>query len=134
MIASSSGDPWPQLIDFGRSIDVGNPHFKEAAGTFMYNSIRSGSTNDRMPADDIESLGWVLLRLVYGHLPWRRDKNATDAKHEEQEDRMRRMTKEKIQFLDSGPELLGRYYYCPPELAAFLRYCHQYLHGTERAA
>mmetsp|Transcript_122006 Transcript_122006/g.210944 ORF Transcript_122006/g.210944 Transcript_122006/m.210944 type:complete len:331 (+) Transcript_122006:69-1061(+) len=61
----------PFFIDFG----LAHPHpggdpIQPHAGTIEYNSIRSGDGGPRLPCDDLEALGWMLLHGLCGRLPW----------------------------------------------------------------
>merc|ERR1711971_176473 len=73
-----AGNIMPYLIDFGMSRPIGSAHFKKVGCTLEYNSIRSGFPGERTPLDDLESLGWLLLRCVTGVLPWQPQGNAID--------------------------------------------------------
>jgi len=127
VLCGPDGDPWPQLIDFGSSRAVGAAgDYEGGAGTRYYNSIRAGFTNERAQRDDLESLGWLLLRCVLGHLPWRMSpeeqaqlrRASEEAKLEENA----RVSLAKEQFLDQGGVSFGdRFDYFPAELEEYLR-------------
>jgi len=113
----------PFLIDFGQSRALGSAHCEKAEGTVEYNSIRAGYPGQRTPADDLESLGWVMWRCVVGPLPWRdlpgevdwRDRRARQRVYE-------RVSQMKQRLLEEGFDALGECWaYCPDGLQEYLR-------------
>ncbi|CAE7298155.1 zupT [Symbiodinium sp. CCMP2592] len=66
------GEPWVQLIDFGRAGNVGQTRFDAGHGGMRdYMSVKSGMEGgQRSTADDVESLGWLLFRCLHGGFPW----------------------------------------------------------------
>jgi len=115
----------PQLayiIDFGRSLVAGAAHCRAGHGGMRdYMSIRAGlKGGERLPADDLESVGWVLLRCVLGGLPWKAKlaSGQVEAWHEGS----RSVCEAKARFLDAGSGCFGpRWDYCPPQLDTYLR-------------
>merc|ERR1712032_1503557 len=71
-----AGNIIPYLIDFGMARPIGAAHFNHVGCTLEYNSIRAGFPGERTPLDDLESLGWLLLRCVAGALPWQAQGNS----------------------------------------------------------
>lgn len=71
--AASGGaeDVAPYLIDFGlaRTWPGAGPLGGEH-GTAEFASVRAAEGRERTPADDLEALGWTMLWLVFGDLPW----------------------------------------------------------------
>eukprot|EP00406_Dinophysis_acuminata_P021017 CAMPEP_0179356236 /NCGR_PEP_ID=MMETSP0797-20121207/77783_1 /TAXON_ID=47934 /ORGANISM="Dinophysis acuminata, Strain DAEP01" /LENGTH=559 /DNA_ID=CAMNT_0021071405 /DNA_START=98 /DNA_END=1773 /DNA_ORIENTATION=- len=114
----------PYLIDFGLSRAVGGAYFSRGEGTFEYNSVRGGYPGRRSPADDLESLGWLLWRCVFGPLPWH--KVPQEIAWHDRAARQRvseRISKMKKDFLDggSGGDDAGPAR-CPASLKAYLRH------------
>lgn len=76
------------IIDFGLSkkyIDLNNKHIPEdnnkgLVGTARYTSINSHKGVEQSRRDDLEALGYVLIYLAKGELPWQ---NLTLEKREE---------------------------------------------------
>ncbi|KAG0793186.1 hypothetical protein G6F16_004900 [Rhizopus arrhizus] len=75
--------PHPKLylVDFGlttwwKNPDTGKPypdtkkHYKNKAGTARYASLNIHRGKPHSPRDDIESIGYLLLDLILGTLPW----------------------------------------------------------------
>jgi len=57
------------LIDFGLA-SIRGKQLQPASGTPAYSSVVAMSTNIPLPWDDLESLGYTLLSLAKGKLPW----------------------------------------------------------------
>ncbi|CAE8717445.1 unnamed protein product [Polarella glacialis] len=119
-----NGEPWVQLIDFGRSGMDGSAVFEPGHGGMRdYMSIKAGLTGGlRTPADDLESLGWLLLRCVLGGFPW--SAKAKPREDESWEEGSQRVARAKLRFLDPavGPQSFGSAKgYCPPELMEYFR-------------
>lgn len=81
-------------------------------GTLRYASLSNHSGFEQSRRDDLESLGYVLVFLLTGDLPWTSLKGATPLG---QEQRILDMK------LSVAPEDLCRD--GPPEFVAFLKYC-----------
>ena len=68
-----------QLIDFSLSIRYRDPntgeHYPKQRGRFFCGTIRYGSVNalrliSQSRRDDLESLGYLFVEMLKGHLPW----------------------------------------------------------------
>lgn len=60
------------LIDFGLAC-LSTPDGRKLdgwQGSNEWSSIRSADGGRRLPADDLEAVGWVLLHGMFGELPW----------------------------------------------------------------
>ena len=107
------------LIDFGlskkfRSSTTGH-HIKfisgkKLTGTARYASINALRGYEQSRRDDLESIGYVLLYLLRGSLPWQ------GLKIKNNDDRHKRILEKKI---SCSPEELGKDY--PSEFAEYLR-------------
>jgi len=68
---SGSDELVPYLIDFGCAqkylVDVPE---EPKEGSLEFCSVRSTSSHERRPEDDLEALGWVMVTGVVGDLPW----------------------------------------------------------------
>jgi serine/threonine protein kinase len=68
------GDNEIYLLDLGIATPIyardGTRLFLRGGGTYAYNSISVNRGKPRTKADDLESLGYTLLFLVLGELPW----------------------------------------------------------------
>lgn len=112
----------PFLIDFGLSRALGAAHFAQGEGTVEYSSVRAGLLEQqRMGADDLESLGWLLWRCVVGRLPWHgiprevdwSDRGARQGVYE-------RISTMKERILEKGFCDLGAPWdFCPEQLKAY---------------
>eukprot|EP00933_Yihiella_yeosuensis_P060747 TRINITY_DN63524_c0_g1_i1.p1 TRINITY_DN63524_c0_g1~~TRINITY_DN63524_c0_g1_i1.p1 ORF type:complete len:602 (-),score=93.78 TRINITY_DN63524_c0_g1_i1:209-1777(-) len=117
------GDPWIQLIDFGRSGLDGDISFEPGHGGMRdYMSIKANLVGGcRSAADDLEMLGWLLLRCIIGGFPWR----AKEKPHPDETwiEGSQRVAHEKIRFLDPlrGPKSFATKGFCPPALMDYLR-------------
>ncbi|CAK9074755.1 unnamed protein product [Durusdinium trenchii] len=115
--------PHVQLIDLGRAGDKGRTSFEPGQGGMRdYMSIKSGLEGGRRTsADDVESLGWFLLRLLLGRCPW----SAKVKPHpsETWEEGGARVAREKLRFLEEGglKRFAPECRFCPPFLMSFLR-------------
>lgn len=61
----------PYLIDFG--LTQRHPNGKRLEGSLgscEWSSVRSADGGRRIPEDDLEALGWVLVNGLFGELPW----------------------------------------------------------------
>lgn len=112
-------EPWLQLIDFGRS--GLRPRFEVGHGGMRdYMSVKAGlEGGERTPIDDLESLGWLLLKCVLGQLPW----NAKAKPHEDETwtEGSQRVARDKLRFLELNCREHFDRSYCPPNLATYLR-------------
>lgn len=133
ILLGSSGDARPHLIDFGISKAVGSAPFETARGTLDFNSIRAGQCGERRPADDLEAVGWLLLRCMLGQLPWKSATSRlhglqsgplTDEVRKQHEEQRRRRSEEisaaKEGLLDREASPLQRRW--PEELREYLRH------------
>lgn len=115
--------PHVQLIDLGRAGYLGRTSFKAGEGGMRdYMSIKAGlEGGQRTSADDVESLGWFLLRLLLGRFPW----SAKVKPHpgETWLEGAVRVARDKLRFLEEGgvKRFAPECRYCPPFLLAFLR-------------
>mmetsp|Transcript_53119 Transcript_53119/g.139312 ORF Transcript_53119/g.139312 Transcript_53119/m.139312 type:complete len:556 (+) Transcript_53119:163-1830(+) len=57
------------LVDFGLARRSGKP-LEGAQGSSEWSSIRSAQGGPRLPEDDLEALGWILVNGLMGDLPW----------------------------------------------------------------
>lgn len=117
-IMFAAGSELPYLVDFGLSRSIGDANFSKAAGTLDYLSIRACNGGERLPADELESVGWLLLRCVFGRLPW---KTLLDAVPEGRKKGGDRVSHWKVQFLSETRRFGEELIHCPPELATYLR-------------
>lgn len=115
--------PHVQLIDLGRAGYLGRTAFKAGEGGMRdYMSIKAGlEGGQRTSADDVESLGWFLLRLLLGRFPW-----SAKVKPHPGETWLEggvRVARDKLRFLEEGgvKRFAPECRYCPPFLLAFLR-------------
>lgn len=60
----------PYLIDFGLARPHPGQPLGAEHGTVEFVSVRSAAGGPRLPEDDLEALGWVMVFLVVGDLPW----------------------------------------------------------------
>lgn len=76
------------LIDFGLSKKITDPHTgahiphktgKHLTGTPRYASVSNHKGHEQGRKDDLESLGYVLMYLFHGHLPWQHKRVHGDA-------------------------------------------------------
>jgi len=115
--------PHVQLIDLGRAGYLGRCSFEPGQGGMRdYMSIKSGlEGGQRTSADDVESLGWVLLRCVLGRLPW--SAKVKPRPDETWEEGGIRVARDKMRFLEEGgvKRLPPECRYCPSFLLSFLR-------------
>lgn len=66
-----AGQTAPYLIDFGLARrHPGGTSLPGDQGSIEWNSIRSADGGRRIPADDLEALGWVMVQGIFGDLPW----------------------------------------------------------------
>mmetsp|Transcript_80047 Transcript_80047/g.226538 ORF Transcript_80047/g.226538 Transcript_80047/m.226538 type:complete len:559 (-) Transcript_80047:206-1882(-) len=122
----------PQIVDFGRARSAQCPASRGVVGALEFNSVRAGRGSAALsPADDLESAGWLMLRCVVGHLPWRR--RIADFKRSgvPRDVLGQLVASEKEQYLNSECEKQSwRYGYCPAELKQYFLHIHS-LHGAE---
>ncbi|CAJ1380790.1 unnamed protein product [Effrenium voratum] len=114
--------PWAQLIDFGRAGYMGRTSFERGHGGMRdFMSIKAGlEGGPRTAADDVESLGWLLLRCLLGGFPWSAKVKANP--NESWEEGGQRVARDKIRFLEEGTRVVPpEYRFCPAPLLAFLR-------------
>lgn len=105
-------------------------------GSAEWSSVRSAEGGERLPEDDLEALGWVLMSGHLGDLPWFSWLTAAYKDWESQWTRhqvVRQVQKEKTQFLEAGwKSFCGRKALrMPKELAGFIPACHP---GSEAGA
>mmetsp|Transcript_87032 Transcript_87032/g.254680 ORF Transcript_87032/g.254680 Transcript_87032/m.254680 type:complete len:202 (+) Transcript_87032:114-719(+) len=108
------------LIDYGLAQPFpGGPPLRPSDGTTEFNSLRTASGCPRVPEDDLESLGWILLWLVTGGLPWAED--------ELEEEHIEKVSVAKRQLLSDGwssfPGVWAKLADTPQELRRFLGAC-----------
>jgi len=117
------GEPWVQLIDFGRAGNVGQTRFDPGHGGMRdYMSVKAGLHGGRRTtADDVESLGWLLFRCLHGGFPWAAKVKPYPG--ESWEEGGKRVARDKLNFLEEGglKKLPCEYRFCPPPLMGFLR-------------
>lgn len=116
-------EPWLQVIDFGRAGLCGEVNFPTGHGGMRdYMSVKAGTEGgERSPGDDLESIGWLLLRAILGAFPWKA--KAKEREDETWEDGSRRVSAAKLRFLDDASlsSFPSHFRCCPEELRAFLR-------------
>jgi serine/threonine protein kinase len=104
------------IIDFGISKvyfnKKNNTHInmtdkKTHIGTYKYNSINSMNLKETSRRDDLESLGYILIKCLKDGLPWDKIKDPN---------KIREM---KIQSIETG-ELFEN---CPEEFKTYINYC-----------
>lgn len=117
-------DCQPQLIDFGWARRIGSAHFDRTVGTCMYNSVRAGFGGQRTPADDLESVGWLVLHCILGRLPWAgRDEGVSAQQAEAWQKRSEGISVAKELFL-ADQTIFGPEFTCElPELTSYLQLC-----------
>lgn len=128
----------PYLIDFGLARPCpGGGRLGAEHGTTETVSVRTAAGGERVRQDDIEALGWTLLWLLFGDLPWRETAEPQEAgatmTHRRQK-KLRRLVylesvrAAKFQLLSSGWGSLGGCWRhladIPPELDGFMHACH----------
>lgn len=119
----------PYLVDYGRARqmdpDIGDG-VDGVAGALEFNSIRAGrGIMALLPADDLECVGWLMLRCVLGHLPWKRRIAQFKRANVAREIFGPRISQEKEEYLESGcAERSSRYNYCPGALKEYLLHVH----------
>jgi len=106
------------LIDFGLARFFRHPithiHFPQTTGnnlvgTFRYASINSHMGIDQSRRDDVESLGYTLVYLIYGKLPWQGIRSSQNT------DRLATVLRRKRRICEQDSNII-------PALATFLRY------------
>mmetsp|Transcript_113755 Transcript_113755/g.332221 ORF Transcript_113755/g.332221 Transcript_113755/m.332221 type:complete len:565 (-) Transcript_113755:46-1740(-) len=121
------------FVDFGLTREQTDTTSLEGhIGTIEYSSINSMDGGPRVRLDDVEALGWVLLHIMAGDLPWFdwiqevewSDKPART-------ELLQRVRQAKLDLL--GTEFEHRYRGLPAPLAEYLRLCHRSL-GTDPAS
>jgi len=97
-------------------------------GSAEWSSIRSGDGGERLPEDDLEALGWVLVNGLLGDLPWfpwltmaYKDWDSRWTRYQV----VRQVQRAKVRFLRGGWRVLGcrRSIHVPAELLSFIRGC-----------
>eukprot|EP00415_Alexandrium_ostenfeldii_P000585 UN0585 len=126
---SSSAHFAPFLVDFGHAkrFPGGVTLAASDAGSIEWSSIRSATSREPVPEDDLQALGWVLLNGVFGELPWFRmlvgaykdwDSRFT------RDQMVRQAQQAKIQLLKAGWQSFGlTRTQVPEELDQFIRVC-----------
>lgn len=106
-------------IDFGlaRPFLVGGRHvpFREGlrfAGTARFASLGASCGLEPSRRDDMESIGYVLVYLLRGFLPWQGTRGITKTQRNAKISRVKRST-----------PLAALCAACPPELITYLKYC-----------
>lgn len=108
------------LIDFGlarRYIDRHNKHFKQDSGRKLTGTARYASINVHQGVtpsrrDDLESIGYVMLYLLNGRLPWQ------SIKSNDKEERYKLIGEHKL-----NNNLWECFEDSPDEFIVFLNYC-----------
>lgn len=108
------------LIDFGlarRYIDRHNKHFKQDSGRKLTGTARYASINVHQGVtpsrrDDLESIGYVMLYLLNGRLPWQ------SIKSNDKEERYKLIGEHKL-----NNSLWECFEDSPDEFIVFLNYC-----------
>jgi casein kinase 1 len=108
------------LIDFGlarRYLDCNNKHFKQDSGRKLTGTVRYASVNVHQgltPSrrDDLESIGYVMLYLLNGKLPWQ------SIKCSDKEERYKLIGEHKLNT--SSWECFSE---SPDEFIVYLNYC-----------
>ena len=85
---------------------------KRLTGTARYASINTHTGFEQSRRDDLESLGYTLIYLIKGHLPWQGIQGTT--KKERRQNILKSKMKTSIEKLCNG---------LPNEFAKYLRYC-----------
>lgn len=94
-----------------------------AGGTLLYNSIQAGFGGQRMASDDLESVGWVILRCVLGTLPWAGSGVTSSHDKHQWQRRSEGISIAKELFLED-PSVYGvDFNYCPQWLRQYIRDC-----------
>lgn len=126
---SSSAYFAPFLVDFGHAkrFPGGVTLAASDAGSIEWSSIRSATSREPVPEDDLQALGWVLLNGVFGELPWFKmlvgaykdwDSRFT------RDQMVRQAQQAKIQLLKAGWQSFGlTRTQVPEELDQFIRVC-----------
>lgn len=114
------GSPAPHLVDFSLSRSIRHASFRTGVGSLDYLSIRAGFGGERTQADDLESVGWLLLRCVLGCMPWKRLQDSISERRRKGGDQVSRW---KTEFLDNPSAFGQRVGYCPLPLAAYIKSC-----------
>eukprot|EP00411_Alexandrium_monilatum_P048337 CAMPEP_0175455450 /NCGR_PEP_ID=MMETSP0095-20121207/65020_1 /TAXON_ID=311494 /ORGANISM="Alexandrium monilatum, Strain CCMP3105" /LENGTH=570 /DNA_ID=CAMNT_0016756211 /DNA_START=28 /DNA_END=1740 /DNA_ORIENTATION=- len=126
--SAAEGRPVNQLffVDFGLTREqTDTTALSGHIGTIEYSSINSMAGGARVRLDDVEALGWMLLHIMAGDMPWFEwiqgvDWNDKPARSE----LMQRVRQAKIDLLGAGPESFeARYGSLPPAIGEYLRVC-----------
>lgn len=135
ILVGSTGEACPCLVDFGCARRFpGDGPVPGHVGSQEYSSARSADGGERLPVDDLEALGWVLVSGVFGELPWfswlgelYSIDRTSDAWKEESSKVMRRVQEAKASLLNQGWDSLGcgwdMFTSMPSELDTFIHAC-----------
>jgi len=120
------------LIDFEHAQVHPNGPEISGVGSMEWSSIRSAARCQRLPEDDLEALGWVLLTGLWGDLPWF-PWLAVSYKHGDwsRSQVNLQVQRAKRQLLDNDGQTRGwkRHPPMPQELLRYLRACGQEASG-----
>lgn len=123
----------PYLVDFGWARRFPNGGALRCDhGSVEWNSIRSASSGERRPEDDLEALGWMLIMGIVGSFPWCQWLGPAYERWHSQTIRegvIARVRDAKTKLLNQGWGSLaaegGKYLdQTPQELRKFVRICH----------
>jgi len=117
------------LIDFELAKKYpGGSKVEGSIGSAEWSSIRSADTCDRLPEDDLEAIGWMLMSGLYGSLPWYDWLGAAYKDWESKwtrERAMKQVQRAKLKLLNEGWQAFGykSRQRIPQELIKFIRSC-----------
>merc|ERR1712039_751477 len=118
------------LIDFEHALRYpGGSKLSSDVGSAEWSSIRSADSCERLPEDDLEAVGWMLLHGLVGSLPWLEWLTEAYKDWDSQFTRARvvkQVQRAKIQLLDHGWKAFDctrRSAGIHTELATFIRAC-----------
>mmetsp|Transcript_20799 Transcript_20799/g.65000 ORF Transcript_20799/g.65000 Transcript_20799/m.65000 type:complete len:571 (-) Transcript_20799:148-1860(-) len=122
------GPPMHQLylVDFGLTREqTDSSSWGGHIGTIEYSSINSMSGGQRVRLDDVEALGWMLLHIMAGDMPWFDWIQEVDwSDKPARSELMKRVRQAKMELLGEGPESFeNRYRNIPGAIAEYLRLC-----------
>mmetsp|Transcript_36420 Transcript_36420/g.58353 ORF Transcript_36420/g.58353 Transcript_36420/m.58353 type:complete len:475 (+) Transcript_36420:1-1425(+) len=113
------------MIDFGLASEYRNkstrrriPHVQHAnfSGTPAYASVRAHMCEEQSWRDDLEAIGYMLVSLLRGSLPWEQD-----LKHRSSDEEWLEYCAKRKTLLPSFLICTG----CPKEFSEYLSYCKQ---------